>query len=337
MKKNSTDFANLVTIFLTDYLPLQRCYSKNTILSYRDTFKLFFRFLNKYKGIQLNSFYIKDFTKPLIIEFLQWYRDIGASISAANQRLAAIKTFANFAQLESVEYIAPLQELCGIKSKKNPHKEVSFLNIDQMSRLINYPDINSYTGFRHRVILTLLYDCGCRVQELCDMTVGDVYLGIPSTVRLHGKGNKTRTVVISDETGQLIKTYLDRYRSNAMNTHPLITNRVHNKMDRDGVYYIVKKYAKLIHEEDPSFPQYVHCHMFRHSKAMHMLEANISIDYIRDYLGHENISTTNIYTRADNRLKNEAINKLAPKITGQLDLPDWNKDKELLEFLNSLK
>ena len=94
---NSTDFAILVTGFLTDYLPLQRCYSKNTILSYRDTLKLFLRFVSEEKGIRLKVFNVKDFNRELIIAFLDWYRQSGASSSTANQRLTAIKTFADYA------------------------------------------------------------------------------------------------------------------------------------------------------------------------------------------------------------------------------------------------
>lgn len=337
MNMNSTDFACLVTGFLTDYLPHHRCYSKNTILSYRDTLKLFLRFLKEEKGISPNAFYIKDFKRELVIEFLEWYRNSRAGISAANQRLAALKSFSDYAQLENIEYIAPLQNVSGIKAKKATSKEVSFLTVEQMSALINFPDINSYTGFRHRVILTLLYDSGCRVQELCDITIADVSLGSVATVRLHGKGNKYRTVVISDETAELIINYLCRYRSNVIGTQPLITNRYHQKIDRDGISYIIKKYADEIRKADATFPEHIHCHMFRHSKAMHMLEAGINIIYIRDFLGHEDISTTMVYVRADNRLKNDAINALAPKVTGEMNLPDWNKDKDLLQFLNSLK
>ena len=206
-----------------------------------------------------------------------------------------------------------------------------------MSALINSPDVNSYTGFRHRVILTLLYDSGFRVQELCDITIGDVSLGSVATVRLHGKGNKYRTVVVSDATAKLVGNYLSRYCSYAVGTDFLITNRYHRKIDRDGISYIIKKYVDEIRKEDATFPEHVHCHMFRHSKAMHMLEAGINIVYIRDFLGHEDISTTMIYSRADNRLKNEAINKLAPKVTEDVDFQDWTKDHDLLTFLNSLK
>lgn len=337
MNMNSTDFACLVTGFLTDYLPHHRCYSKNTVLSYRDTLKLFLRFLKEEKGISPNSFYIKDFKREIVIEFLEWYRNSGAGISAANQRLAALKAFSDYGQLENIEYIAPLQNVSGIKAKKSAPKEVSFLTVKQMSCLINSPDINSSTGFRHRVILTLLYDSGCRVQELCDITIADVALGSVTTVRLHGKGNKYRTVVLSDATAKLLENYLSRYRSYAVGTDPLITNRYQHKIDRDGISYIVKKYADALRKEDAAFPEHVHCHMFRHSKAMHMLEAGINIVYIRDFLGHEDISTTMIYVRADNRLKNDAINALAPKVADETNLPDWNKDKDLLQFLNSLK
>ena len=103
MNTNSTDFACLVTGFLTDYLPHHRCYSKNTILSYRDTLKLFLRFIKEEKGILLNSFYIRDFKRELVIEFLEWYRNSGAGVSAAKQRLAVLKEFSDYAHLERVD------------------------------------------------------------------------------------------------------------------------------------------------------------------------------------------------------------------------------------------
>ena len=102
MNTNSTDFACLVTGFLTDYLPHHRCYSRNTILSYRDTLKLFLRFLKEEKETSPNSFYIKDFKRELVIEFLEWYRNNGAGITAANQRLAALKAILNAKQYRRI-------------------------------------------------------------------------------------------------------------------------------------------------------------------------------------------------------------------------------------------
>lgn len=337
MSANTTDFARLITGFLTDYLPLQRGYSSNTILSYRDALKLFVLFLTESKCMQLSSFTMANFTRDLVVEFLEWCRNRGSSVSTANQRLAAIKSFAAYAQIERIEFIAPLQDIQSVKSRKSVGKEVSFLTVEQMSRLINKPDINIRNGLRHRTAMTLLYDSGCRVQELCDIQIGDINTGSNPTVKLHGKGNKYRTVVITDKTANLVQEYMIRQRRNALLSQPLIINRVGKAMSRDGIQYIIDKYTDELHAEDQSFPEHVHCHQFRHSKAMHMLAAGINIVYIRDFLGHEDISTTMVYSRADNRLKDAAINALAPKLTGEIDLPDWRNDQELLSFLNSFR
>ena len=216
-------------------------------------------------------------------------------------------------------------------------KEISFLNIEQMTLLINRPDVNTRCGLRHRTTLTLLYDSGCRVQELCDIRISDVTTGSNPTVKLHGKGDKYRTVVISEDTGNLLKEYISRQRNGALLNQPLIVNRTGRKLSRDGVQYMIDKYVHEIHAENKAFPEHIHCHQFRHSKAMHMLAAGINIVYIRDFLGHEDISTTQIYSRADNRLKNEAINSLAPKLVEKADFPDWRTDQYLLGFLNSFR
>ena len=337
MNGNSTDFAQLVTGFLTDHLPLQRCYSKNTILSYKDTLKLFVMFLTEFKGIRTVDFTMNSFNRQLVIDYLEWCRNRGSSISTANQRLAAMKTFAEYAQIQCIEYLSPLQGVQSIKSKKSTEKEVAFLTVEQVTELINKPDINTRNGLRHRTILTVLYDSGCRVQELCDLTIGDINVSKNPTIRLHGKGDKYRTIVVSENTAHLVSEYIQRQRTQVLKDQPLIVNKARVKMNRDGVNYIIEKYVEEICKNDGIFPKHVHAHMFRHSKAMHMLAAGINIVYIRDFLGHEDISTTMIYSRADNRLKNEAINKLAPKVTDEIDLPDWTKDQNLLDFLNAFK
>ena len=337
MSGNTTDFAKMVTGFLTDYLPLQRGYSKNTILSYRDALKLFIVFLTEARGFQLSKFTMSRLNRVIVVEFLEWCRARGASVATTNQRLAALKSFATYAQVEQIDYIAPLQDIQAVRSRKTDEKEVSFLNVEQMTLLINRPDVNTRNGLRHRATLTLLYDSGCRVQELCDIRLGDINTVSSPTVKLHGKGDKYRTVVISESTGNLLNEYISRQRNCILKSEPLIVNRDNRKLSRDGVQYIIDKYVRELHSENASFPEHVHCHQFRHSKAMHMLAAGINIVYIRDFLGHEDISTTQIYSRADNRLKNEAINALAPKLAGETNLPDWRSDQDLLGFLNSFK
>ena len=337
MTANTTDFAQMVTEYLTDYLPLQRNYSRNTVCSYKDALKLFLRFLIEAKQINWSAFKMKDFNRKLVIEFLEWLRTNGSSTVTTNQRLAALKSFADYAGIENIEYLSNMQNVMTIKQAKTVVKEIKYLTVEQISKLVNLPDINKDVGLRHRVVLTLLYDSGCRVQELCDIKIRDINLGNNPTVRLHGKGGKYRTIVISKNTGKLISEYISRQRRYTPEDGPLIINRSREKISRDGVSYIVEKYVSQIRKDDPSFPDHIHPHVFRHSKAMHMLAAGINIVYIRDFLGHEDISTTMVYAKADNRLKIEAINKLAPRVAEDTVFADWSQNQDLLDFLNSFK
>jgi len=335
MSMNSIDFASLVTGFLTDYLPLQRCYSKNTILSYRDTLKLLLRYISMEKGINLRSFQVKDFKRELILEFLEWYRENGASCSAANQRLGAIKAFADYAQLECIEYISPLLKVSAIKAKKSSAREVCFLSVKQMSELINKPDINTPTGFRHRVILTLLYDSGCRVQELIDACLGDISFRKPNTIKLTGKGRKSRVVPISPKAAEIIQQYAVRHRI-AQPDQLLFSNRFDKPLSRSGIAYILKKHLQSARQVDPTiFIKSIHPHVLRHSKAMHLLESGVNLIYIRDFLGHSSVTTTEIYAKCNPELKRKYIIEAASQLDGSIQ-PYSNVEKdELLEWLKN--
>lgn len=333
----ATDFAVLITKFLTEYLPLHRNYSKNTISSYKDSLKLFILFLRDDKSMNINNFKMHQINRELILEFIEWLKNRGNTPVTINQRLAGIKSFINFAQYESVENLAYLQPVLSVKSLKTTTRQVDYLTEEQMNKLINLPPIDTFTGLKHRIIMCLLYDTGARVQELCNLKIEDINLGNNPTVKLHGKGSKIRIVPISKNMNQILEVYISRFFPDIkLKNEYLIKNKNNQQMSRDGIEYIVQKYAAIIKNNDPSFPSKVHPHMFRHSKAMHMLAVDIPIVYIRDFLGHEDISTTMIYARADSRKKNEAINKLAPKLIEE-NYIDWSKDQDLLDFLNSFK
>ena len=333
----ATDFAVLVTKFLTEYLPLHRNCSKNTINSYKDSLKLFILFLRDDKSININKFKMHQINRELILEFIEWLKNRGNAPVTINQRLAGIKSFINFAQYESVENLAYLQSVLSVKSLKTTTRQVDYLTEEQMNKLINLPPTDTFTGLRHRIIMCLLYDTGARVQELCDLKIEDINLGNNPTVKLHGKGSKIRIVPISKNMNQILEVYISKYFTDVtLRKEYLIRNKNNQQMSRDGIEYIVQKYATILKNNDPSFPSKVHPHMFRHSKAMHMLAVDIPIVYIRAFLGHEDISTTMIYARADSRKKNEAINNLAPKLIEE-NYVDWSKDQDLLDFLNSFK
>lgn len=339
MKKNSTDFSQYISTFLIEFLPHHRNYSKNTILSYKDTLKLFIRFLVTEKEMNINQFTMKDFSKEIVIEFLEHLRTVGCSSSTANQRLAVLKSFANYCQMDSIENMSNLQEIMHIKTKKTGAKEIGYLDETQMKILINEPDINRLIGLKHKTILCLLYDTGARVQEICDLKVKDIFIENHPTVKLNGKGNKTRIVPISNEMKNLLKQYFNTFQINIKkNDRYLFLNKDNRQYSRDGIEYIINRYTKSILKRNPAFPQKITPHMFRHSKSMHMVAAEIPIIYIRDFLGHENISTTMIYAKADTRLKEKAINNLVPKIIkDESSIKEWINDQDLLDFLNKFK
>lgn len=210
----ATDFAVLITKFLTEYLPLHRNCSKNTISSYKDSLKLFILFLRDGKSMNINKFKMHQINRELILEFIEWLENRGNSPVTINHRLAGIKSFINFAQYESVENLAYLQPVLSVKSLKTTTRQVDYLTEEQMNNLINLPHIDTSTGIRHRIIMCLLYDTGARVQELCDLKIEDINLGNNPTVKLHGKGSKIRIVPISKNMNQILEVYISKFYSN---------------------------------------------------------------------------------------------------------------------------
>ncbi len=330
-----TDFAKMVQSFLLDYLPHQRNYSPNTIESYKDALKLFTRFIVTEKGRKIEKFKLKDFTRDIVVEFIK-YLEKTCSPSTLNSRLAALKSFASYCQIEEIEYISSMQAVASIKAIKQPERIIMYLDKESTEKLINAPDTRTLNGLRHRVTLCLLYDTGARVQELCDITLKDIHIsGSNPYVHLFGKGRKNRSVPISKESAALLRLYIEReFGKRPLEDEWLIRNRSRLKISPDGVTYILKKYYRQVF---PNSTDKIFCHMLRHSKASHMLAAGINIVHIRDFLGHEDIETTMIYAKADIELKAKAINELAPKLVSEADLnrPDWRKDQDLMSFLES--
>ena len=190
------------------------------------------------------------------------------------------------------------------------------------------------------ILLSVLYDTAARVQELADLEIKDVRIEKPSVITLHGKGNKTRQVPIMDKTQNLLQHYLDRHMGNtyiSQGSRPLFINQKKQKLSRWGISYIINKYVDKA-KKDPAFrvdfP--ITPHVFRHSKSMHMLQAGVNLIYIRDFLGHVDCSTTEIYARADTEMKRKAIEAAYNDVLPASNEPSWQEDPDLMNFLNSL-
>lgn len=302
----TTDFAEQLAAFLTMYLPGQRGFSSNTIFSYRDTFKSVLQYAEQERGLRPDKMKLCNFNAEFIADYLDWLESKrNCSRSTRNQRLAVIRSFARYVQGKRPEYLFESQKIMGLRSKKRSESQLPYLTPDAIRTILAQPDMLTEYGRRDAVLLSLLYDSGARVQEICDLRVRDVRVQKPYTVTLNGKGNKTRAVPIMRDTAELIEKYLREQSLLAPEKldYPLFCNRQHSKLTRAGVAYILKKYCNLARTTELGIPMMVSPHIFRHSKGMHLLQAGVNLVYIRDFLGHASITTTEIYAKADTETK----------------------------------
>jgi len=334
-----TDFAGYLTAFLTTWLTKQRNVSPNTVQSYRDTFKLLLTYCQEKEHLPPERLTMSTLNAEVVQGFLLWLEtDRKCSISTRNQRLAAIHSFFRYVQIEEPAGLYHFQKIIAIPVKKATKPAVEHLSPEAIQLLLEQPDRTHPRGRRDLTLMSVLYDTGARVQELTNLKVGDVFLSPPPLVLLTGKGSKIRRVPLMKNTAILLQNYLveNQLTSQHMNQRPLFTNRQHHALTKEGVAYIIEKYARVARALSPVIPQKVKPHMLRHSKAVHLLQAGVNLIYIRDFLGHVDISSTQIYARADAEIKRKAIESAYPDFINS-DLPDWSKDQTLLTWLSELK
>lgn len=339
-KNTTTDFAMQLSRYLGTYLPGQLGCSVNTIRSYRDTFSLFLRYCRDEEGLLPQKLTLEQINHTLVEQFLLWLEnDRDCKAATRNNRLAAIHGFYRYLQVELPHMIASCQKILSIPYKKVQKKVISYLTLDGIKAILAQPDTTTPSGRRDVAMLSLLYDTGARVQELVDLQMGDIRLSCPTVIRLTGKGNKSRLVPIMAPTEKLLRQYLDECGKDISihRGYPLFCNRMGEKLTRAGVTYILNKYLSQAKMSGDNFlPESFSPHGLRHSKAMHLLQSRVNLVYIRDLLGHADISTTEVYARADEHFKRKALEQAYPSPTPLSEEPAWHKDDELLDWLKNL-
>lgn len=333
----TTDLAKCLTSFLTAELPSVRNVSPNTVVSYRDTFKQLLIFMKEQQGIRPERLTIRDITKEAVISFLEDIESSkGNSIGTRNQRLAAVHALFRYIQTQEPDTIFQCQQILSIPFKKQPKKTVRYLTEEETSLLLSAPDQGTRKGRRDLALLCLLYDSAARVQELADLKVKDIRLSAPAQVTLTGKGRKTRVVPLMDKTAAILGNYLkeNRLGQPGMEEHPLFCNSRGEQLSRQGITYILKKYTDACRLEEVS------PHQLRHSKAMHLTEADVNPFFIRDFLGHADIKTTGVYAKTSLKMKKAALDKLNDSKQDPIPVQDhdknWTDDQDLMEWLGRL-
>lgn len=330
MKK--TDFTKALTEYFSTYLPTTCGVSPNTTNSYRDAFKQLLQFFQEEKGISANYIELRYLNMEFVSEFLDWletYRHV--AVTTRNQRLAAIKAFAHFVQYRFPENMENCVDIINLRPKKHEKSLIPFLTEDDLSVLLAQPDTATRQGLRDLALLALLYDSGARVQEIVDLKLRDIRLTHPAMVILTGKGRKSRQIPLMKDTCKLMDKYIRTFHSNSQSQMvPLFYNAKKQALSRYGVTYILKKYVAKASPELEL--QKISPHVLRHTKAMHLLRAGVNMIYIRDFLGHADISTTEVYARIDAEMKRKVFEEKVPNYTLNTTLP-WEEDEDLLQWL----
>lgn len=302
--KNNLNY--YITDYFKIYLPKIRTLSKNTILSYRDTFILLINFLNT-KSIDINHVDLNIINFKIIEEFLIYLENEKKNtLRTINQRLASIHSFFKYLQKRELSCFEVCSNILSIPFKKFSKKSIAYFSLKEIEILLNTPNTLTKQGFRDYILLFFLYESACRAQELCDLKLNQLNLMNNNFVILKGKGNKERMVPISDNLSKVFKKYIEIFKINSQDY--VFKNRDGKNLTRKGVEYILEKYIKIAKNKFPNLFSYKYSnHSMRHSRAMHLLESGVNLIYIRDILGHSSVITTEEYAKANPKLKEKQI------------------------------
>lgn len=331
------DFPYYISRFFNSFLREQKGASPNTIQSYADAFLLLLQYYSAI-GIPEKEMSFLALTKQNVENFLVWLEsEKGNAASTRNQRLAAIHSFCKYVIYKEPGYYETCTDLLSIPMKNIVTEPVNHLTLEEMGQLLGSPDSSTRKGIRDLAILTLLYNSGCRIEEFTKIKIGDIDFRA-MTVSVVGKGRKHRAVPINKPTMNIIKKYMQAYSLVQENSQYLLFCNSQGKMlTRPGVTYIIQKYVSRCRQRNPDFSEEpVTPHTFRHSIATHFLEQGIPLIYIRDFLGHESVQTTERYSRTNAAMLKTALEKSSEKIRVEIN-PQKKKQEELTALLKKLK
>ena len=342
-KAKPTDFSMVLADYLFVFLPTQKGLSDNTIRSYSDTLELFLRFLENERGIKRERLEIAHISRPVVEDFLVWLEmERGSSASTRNQRRVALNGFFRYLQYRNPGYVLLCQQILSIPKKVGPRKNVEHISMEAVAEILKQPDLSTRIGRRDFALLTLLYESAARVSEIANLRVGDFQVDKHhgAVVRLYGKGRKVRTVPLTKSISELFQDYL-RFESDlrpCSKDEPLFCNRSGKGLTREGISYILRKYAGIAQDTAPDMQtSKIHPHVFRHSRAVHWLEAGLDLQHIKHLLGHADLKTTEVYARINVEMKRKMLENLhCESPVPSCEDTSWTADHNLMVWLKQL-
>lgn len=334
----SNKLFKLTQNYFQDYLSKQRGLSPNTIIAYRDSIKLLMEYISVSMKKKAANIKLADLSVKNILQFLDHLEQQRCCRTITrNQRLASLRTYFNFLIMKDPEYSGEFQRIVKIPLKRSSKKRIEYLEINEVKAILKCVDQRTRAGKRDYLLLQFLYNTGARVQEVCDLRVKDIIFSPRPSVILTGKGSKSRQTPLWQETRELLKIHLQEKKINNSPDDFIFVNQKGGQLTRFGVNYIIRARIKSAAHTSPNLiKKKISAHTFRHTTAMHLLQAGVALNIIQSWLGHVDLSTTNQYVEINMEMKRKAlssIHSIADDKNLQIVIEE---NKDVISWLSSL-
>lgn len=319
-----TPIAPLITAFLREHMPRQRGYSPHSCEAYATCFRLLFTFAADRLKTRPSRLTLEAIDAAMVLAFLAHIeQDRGNSPATRNLRLAAIKAFMRYVELQRPRALEQVAQIDAIPGKRHDQKLIRHLTIAEVRAILDAPDLATRGGIRDRAMLHLCFAGGLRVSELVGMTMSSVTLHPSPSILVFGKGRRERSLPLWKETARDVRAWLA-----VRGTPPapeLFVNAQGMAMTRAGFEYVLEKHGVAATRKCPALVgRTLSPHLLRHSCAVLMLQATRDIRKVALWLGHADIRTTEIYLGMDPSEKLEAVEAVLPPALrrGRFKAPD---------------
>lgn len=325
--------ARLIPDFFRQHLQAQRQVSPQTLASYRDTLRLLLCFVQQQRHRAPSQQSLEDWDAPMVLRFLNHLETRRHNtVRTRNARLAALRCFHRYVGQHFPETLELTSRVLAIPTKRFDRPLLGYLSEVEVRVLLQTPPRPTWTEWRNHLLWLLLYHTGARLSEILALNRQDLQWGPSPTVQLHGKGRKQRLVLLGPPLVTALQEWL-RLLPQAPET-PLLPNRWGKRLSRYGAHKHLQRHLQHARARCPSLARpHLSPHTFRHTAAMHLLQAGLDITVIARWLGHESPGTTHQYVELDLEMKRRCLSKLAPT---QSQAKRFKPTDRLLQLLKSL-
>jgi integrase/recombinase XerD len=340
MSASAPLLGTILASFFNDHLKLQRGLRPNSITSYADAMRLFLQFAAANGKKKVTQLGLDDLHADVVCQFLNSLEESRSNAAQSrNQRLASLRTFFEYIGQRFPERLGQAQKVAAIPRKRAQPPETIFLERDEIEGTLAALPTDGRSALRDRALLVFLYNTGARVQEAADLRASDVHFDPTPRVHLHGKGDKWRVCPLWAETSALLKKLLSEEPGSPPD-RPVFMGVRDAALTRFGIYKIIRRYTtQVVKKGSDGQLKRVSPHVWRHTTAVHLLEAGVEVNVIRAWLGHASLETTNRYAEITLRTKQAALEKCTVPEAADKRIPSkplWQTDVALLNWLQSL-